>query len=250
MSSFLRSMLIIAAYLVIVANMFGCSKQEKDAPAIQWPDDFVSVYTENFEVNNTAPLDELLTQSYDLQSLNDFFGRTFSLSDKSIFAANNTLTPTFNEVNLQFPVQCVRYHNHSHYSVYKVTEGGYYYVFWSVPILAPAGLATPQSEREIRSFASFYIYNSQSASAFESIVKKHSTALDIFKIDPNTELDLWSSTTSSYSLLNDGRVVVVDYAFNKHENLNLSDLIVQDIAIYQSNSVASSLSAINTDDLP
>lgn len=229
-------------------SLLGCDIEERQAPEINEFDPSMFMQTEYFEVDNITPLDELITCEYELKDLKNFFGNMLDLKSDEISNTQNTNFFIWSEVNSSFPVQCVRYHNNVHYSVYKVKEGGYYYVFWMVPIAKPAEIATPEQERDIKTIWSVYLDNFVSASAFKSIVKHYSTARDVLAIDPHMELNLSGSTVASYSLLSDGRVLVIRYSFDKFDSLK--DLIVVDIAIYKKESTASHLSAISMDDLP
>lgn len=240
--------IVIGVLICMIFSLFGCDIKEKEASMIIERDPSMFMQTEYFVIDNISPLDELLTYEYELKILKDFFGNMLDLENDEISNAQSIIHHTWKEVNSKFPVQCVRYHNNVHYSVYKVKEGGYYYVFWMVPIIKPVEIATPEQEGDIKIISSIYLDNLVSVSAFKSVAKHHATARDVLEIDPHMELVWVSSTVSSYSLLTDGRVVVIDYFYDKLDTLK--DLIVVDIAIYKKSSVASKLAAISMDDLP
>ena len=243
-----RRIVVIGVVFCMIFSLFGCGIEEREAPVIIERNPSMYMQTEYFVVDNTASLDELLTCEYALKDLKEFFGNLLDLETDAISDVLSTIPRTWSEVDSQFPVQCVRYHNNVHYSVYRVKEGGYYYVFWMVPIIEPVELAVPEQEKIIKVASSLYLDELVSASAFKSVKKHYSTARDILAIDPRIEWDWISSTVSSYSLLADGRVVVIDYSYDGLSSFK--DLIVEDIAIYKKDSVASKLAAISMDDLP
>lgn len=241
MSKEFRRIVTIGVIFCMLLSLCGCSINEREAPMLEEFDPSIFMQRDYFVIDNNSSLDELLTNEYNLEVLKDYFGDMSYLGNGELFKVQSIVVHTWSEVNSKFPVQCVRYHNNFHYSVYKVKEGGYYYVFWSVPVI---GL---QEEREIITQWVVYLNDLVSVSKFKSVVKNLSTAKDVLKVDPNVEFDWASSITRSYSLLNDGRVVEIDYSCDKLETLD--DLVVTDIAIYKKGTVSSMLAAIDKNDL-
>lgn len=240
--------IVIMGVLICMLLLFGCAVKEKEAPAVVEHDSSMFMRSDDFVIDNISPLSDLLTYEYELEDLKNYFGDTLDLEYDEISSALSVIHRTWTEVNSKFPVQCVRYHNNVHYSVYKIRGGGNYYVFWMVPIVKPAELVVPEQEKVIKVAKSLYLDEPVSASAFNLVKKHYSTAKDILLIDPQMELDCVSSTVSSYSLLTDGRVVVIEYSYDRFDTLE--NLIVEDIAIYKKESVASKLAAIDMNDLP
>ena len=66
---------------------------------------------------------------YRLEDLYSFFGES-SLNENLVFD-NGTKIITLNQVNQAFPIECLRTGGDNFYTIYKVLEGGFFYVFWS-----------------------------------------------------------------------------------------------------------------------
>lgn len=181
--------------------------------------------------DNARPLSDILTVEYELQDLKDFFGE-ISLNEKLLYTPSVQLSGddsglTIDNVNKHFPIECLR---EEYYTVYKVKEGGYYYVFWDLIADSQSdGLSSPLG-RTSDAVVYFTAYLSSSSpkkvSDFNTIKEGHSTAADVAAIDPALELNfLLSSRTASYSLLEDGMMMEVCYAWNQ-DPISRNNLIV------------------------
>lgn len=232
----------------LICNMVGCSIQRLNLPEISELNASAFMQASYFVPDNTISLDDVLTDTYSLADLEDFFQIPLSQDYAALDNVGRTKKLSWNEVNSSFPIQCLRYNNNQHYSVYKVNEGGYYYVFWSVPLVNETPAETPTAEDMIKVYATLYLDRLPSVKSFNSIKKNRSTANDILLIDPHMEMNFMTSLISSYSRLDDGHIVIVYY---KYQNLNsLNDLIVQEIYVCDENSVTARGAAVLLEDLP
>lgn len=213
------------------------------------------IYPEEFEtrINNDTPLSELLSDEYELNDLYEFFGENICHGDRMLDPYSNEEKAfpyhSWDEVNARYPVQCLRRHWNTHYSVYKVKNGGLFYVFWNVPVTA---LESIYSETEIATSTSVYIDQLPTASSFVSILEDQSTASDVAEIDPCMDLDLLSSTPRSYSLMKNNQVMVFYYSISNRERnfARMDELIVDYCEIVSKDNANSETAAIFARDLP
>ena len=237
-----KTVLLFGVIFAMLALFGSCAIEEKQAPEIQAfaLSEFVQT---DLVVDNETPLEEVLTNEYPLSLLETFFGRHATQGAGMLSDMDAVIKHSMVEVHMNFPIQCLRYHNNVHYSVYKVEEGGYYYVFWTVP------LANSQnSDQSISVASSVYISRLPSVSEFRWVIKNHTTGEKILEIDPSMEIDFLASSVRSYSRLDDGRIVLISYRYTNFEKL--SDLIVDGIWIYPPRTIDSAISAIFDADLP
>jgi hypothetical protein len=208
------------AFLVLAATallfLIACKNEEKDK--LNVTEEFV----QGFIADDSKSLADILTKTYELQELYDYFGKippnealVYGLSgDKSKLSIHS--------VNERFPIECLR---RSGYSVYKVSGGGYYYVFW----IKPFNPFPAAESKAVDAFVYFTAYLSalRSADDFDSIAEGASTAYDVAQIDSAFELSfLMSSGIRSYSILEDGLVLEIWYENNRKIE-SRSDLIVK-----------------------
>ena len=88
-------------------------------------------FTDGFEYSD-APLEELLTVSYDIDELDSFFINNLFFGTVIPGKESGFSLVTIDIVNESFPVEVLR---KEEYTVYKVNQGGYYYVFWGAATL-------------------------------------------------------------------------------------------------------------------
>lgn len=189
------------------------------------------------------PLDSCLTVKYDIDDLRSFFENR--ASNESIGFGKTEAPLLFSEVNGSFPVEVVRSNG---YSVYKVSQGGYYYVFWVEPF--ENGHEVEQSENEPSVYFSAYIFADLSDESFKSLTPGVSTAEDVKRIDPSFELSfLLSSGVFSYSYINDETVMRIEYKSDEGIN-DYNGLVVKEISVIPRKSAPSRYSSILSDDLP
>lgn len=214
--------------------------------------------TEAFPVT-TEPLEELLTESYTLEQLQEYFG-PYSTSAENDWAGIDTDKSRYGyyAVAAAFPGGCLRSMEHedpdwtNYYSVFKVTEGGYYYVFWNA---IAAGLDyTGTGELEDRVAGDMlYVTSLKSIEDFAAIEPGVSTATDVAKLDTASEFCFGMGRgIASWHLLNDGSVVEIMYSATDswYETHSRSDLIVKSIEIFKTETTRSLLVKIDPNDLP
>ena len=217
-------------------------------------------FMQDYVTSNKLDLDELLTASYSIDELTNYFGTVneneFALQD----VESSIVYRTFWEVNETFPVECFR---KGIYTVYKVQEGGYFYVFWSqqtkynqfteegIPIRP---YTDPRKPEDFSVYFTAYLPDLnvlKTKSDFDSIICGVSTAEDVFAIDANMELCfLYDHGIFSYSLLKDGYVMEIKYYNPQNGADNRSELIVNELAISKKNEINGCLQYVLKKDLP
>lgn len=186
-------------------------------------------------------MDDVLTKKYKLSKLKSFFEK--SNTNENIGFGIQTSNLSINEVHKQFPIEIIRT---SGYSVYKVDEGGYFYVFWVKP------LSTDSNEINNEPLVYFTTFLSKTLedNMFDSLKIGESTAQDVYLIDPSFELSfLNSNSIYSYSFLNTDFIMQINY---KHQGEfdDYSDLIVENKSVISRNTAPSRFSSILQKDLP
>lgn len=205
------------------------------------------------KVDNDTPLEELLHYSYPLDELLSFFSPfpAYNSGEASLYfytawqiehpntSADQGQIPYYymDEIIECFPVECFRLNNRHYYIVYRVEEGGYFYVFFN-----PAYVMTYDPDPNPRMSTAIYLRKPMKASAFSEVTIGKTTLQEIAEIDPSLEINFWFSRgPSSYSLLSDGRLLEIDYhtkweeyeAFLKQPNMDYRKLYyVTDVTVY------------------
>lgn len=257
----LRTLFILAISLLCMLTTTSCAPEPPEAHTVSSRDvsgeaegimsnqidnklDTSEFSAEN-RIENTRPLLDILTNEYAIEDLVDFFGRASSNeSSLSGLAMSDVRIATASK---KFPIECLRQVDAGFlYSVYKVKEGGLYYVFWADIV---------DTEDTIVDWAVYFtVYLPTSiklaSNDFNSIIPNRSTAEDVAVIDPNFELSfLLSSRIASYSLLEDGSVMEICYGFDTTPESKV-DLIVTSKEILSGVDSSSKLAAIYPYDLP
>ena len=200
------------------------------------PGPFVYEGAENYpmeaggiKVDNDTPLEELLHHSYPLDELLSFFKPfpAYNSGEASLYfytawqierpntSADQGQIPYYymDEIIECFPVECFRLNNRHYYIVYRVEEGGFFYVFFN-----PAYVMTYNPDPNPRMSTAIYINKPIKASAFSEVTIGKTTLQEIAEIDPSLEINFWFSRgPSSYSLLSDGSILVIDYQTKSEE---------------------------------
>lgn len=200
-----------------------------------------NIFFDEYVMDDFETLESNLTKEYDLSELRTFFNG--NNANESIGFGIDTSVLMFSEVNRRYPIEILRTGG---YTVYKVRQGGYFYVFWATPFSTDPN----QSNNEPSVYFSAYLSSSLSSDLFDPIVPGISTAKDVKKIDPSLELSFLSSSgIFSYSYLDDETILQIEYA--KQENIGgYDDLIVKEKMVVSRDSVPSRYSAILSSDLP
>ena len=202
-----------------------------------------AMFFDGYVMDDTKVLDSNLTTEYDLNELKKFFKH--ANTNESIVLGSNMPVMTFSEVNNRYLVEIVRTGG---YSVYKVIQGGYFYVFWVKPFNVNAN--TDKGSGEPSVYFSAYLASDASATLFDSLIPGVSTAEDVRKIDPSFELSfLRSNGIFSYSYIDEETILQIEYIYQ--ENINgYDDLIVKEKMIIPRTSAPSRYSVILSSDLP
>lgn len=165
----------------------------------------VTFYRYNYD--NRTNLNEMDLNEYSITDLEDYFKYDFT-QEKKVFSKE--IFPMvdrylINLVDRKFKIQCLRKTRYNYYTVYKVKEGGKYFVFWS-----QGDDGTVYVER------TFYIKGLNANGDFRKIKEKRSSYKDVLNVDTNTDLDLRSSLGRfSYSVLADGRLLKISYVLEQ-----------------------------------
>lgn len=198
------------------------------------------VFFNEFLIDDSSALKNALTKEYDLNELMVFFENS---NQNIAFDIDKTRILYFNEVNHRFPIEIVR---SGGYSVYRVIQGGYFYVFWIKPFIKDAN----QEQIEPEVFYTTYISTPIDPIEFESLTIGKSTAKDVKSIDPYFELTfLYSSGVYSFNYLNDDSVLEIKYTYDNGFN-GYKDLVVEEIKIVPRNLVHSKFSVLLSKDIP
>jgi hypothetical protein len=236
-NKYIMFLVIAATALMLLAS---CETKENNEMTVP------GEYVQGFIADDSKLLDELLTKTYELQELVDYFGEIPN-NESSVYGLPVDYSKlNINSVNERFPIECLR---QSGYTVYKVNGGGYFYVFW-VRTSKPFPAEEPR-ETGASVYFSAYLSSLRNISDFDSIVEGQSTAYDVAQIDAAFELSfLMSSGICSYSLLENGLVMEIMYDFDG-EIKSRSDLIVKSKNVYSKDKRApAKLAYILAKDLP
>lgn len=192
---------------------------------------------EKYVINDSADLDTALTTQYDIDDLLAFFDSSNSNEGNAL----NSLS--YSDVTQKFPIEVTRANG---YSVYRVRQGGYFYVFWvgSYPDYPDLTRYEPNV------FFTAYLSSSRSSDLFDSLKAGESCAEDVRAIDPYVELNfLLSSGTFSYSYLNDETLFQIEYA-RQGESKESGNLMIEEMEIVSRDSSLSRFGTILSKDLP
>ena len=132
------------------------------------------------------------------------------------------------------------------YAMYKVSQGGYYYVWWRYSTDSAAG------EKDSYVYFSAYLTSDRSFDMFNSIVLGESTLADVKEIDPYTQAYFeFSSHVPSYSYINERIVLKINCMPPMYGGSNDEDYVVVSIEVRLLNDVSGCMySYILPGDLP
>jgi hypothetical protein len=116
----------ILAIILVSAFLFAACQREGET-SMSGEISMTKELVEDFIADDSKALSELLTREYALQELKSFFGKVFTNETLVLGEENDAKYLTINTVHQKYPIECLRTNG---YSVYKVREGGYFYVFW------------------------------------------------------------------------------------------------------------------------
>lgn len=224
--------------ILLCGVVFLFTSCEKTAMTDGHPNQYVA--------DDTKTAENDLTRDYDLNELRQFFeGCNIN---EYLISVSDIVPLTFSEVNMKFPVEIIR---SADYSLYKVRQGGYYYVFWY------SGHSTGSSQRpdEPVVYFSGYLSSDLPISQFDSIKPGTSTAEDVKRMDPSVEIARVLPSGSSvahlysFSYLNEETVLQIEYE-NSGSIDGYHDLIVKTINVIARTEAPSRYGLIFPGDLP
>ena len=206
-------------YSAVQANL------ETSFPAT--PAEKVSTDTGGFTIDNTIPLEAALIVAYPLEQLQSYFSQDIDpssfqwITEREIAQVNERFPiEVLREMQLPQPIEYI-----SRYTVYRVQEGGYYYVFWR-----------SSSEGTPCSYITFYLDGFGQWHDFSALIAGKNTLADVCTIDPAANL-VFSPMIHRYQtihFLKDGLCLIIDYTQpeNWKNSSAAADLPKQDFVIH------------------
>ena len=205
---------IVLCLWVVLLLFLGCGKvgknkaseteittMRKDAES-EWASMFEMVCEENgCYIDDTSSLDTLSAE-YELKELEGFF------EAKKMGELNDLDIIGIKEVEDQFPIGIIRSNS---YSIYKVKEGGFFFVFWGIWKNKTGDV---EEAMPVVSFTA-YIQSKKDPSSFNDLIPGISTAKDVEEIDPYFDLNRKLNIGAfSYSLINEDNLLEIEYTWN------------------------------------
>ena len=225
--------------------------------------------------DDSVSLEEGITTAYSLAELHDYF----SEYQFYVLASNGSTPKTlrYSEINSRYPIEITRSNG---YSIYRVEEGGYYYLFWNYTFEEDAS-DDVKSDRSLDDgesidwgsvivdpdpilFYSTYIPEAGTLGLidFQHVNMNEHTAYDISQIDPFCEFWLYPTGKVherwSFTYLGTNQIFRITYQYaipeGKHiatrNDLGLKDMIIVDAEIVDRCDTPSFFATIFTFDLP
>jgi len=232
----MKAMKFFAVMSVIGSLLTGCfagtshsTSNIANAPTIDWGE---------VTTNDLIPLEDGLSTSYALEELWNFF------APHNINTLNSDGWLSYSDINQRFPIEITR---SSGYSVYRVNEGGYYYIFW-VNTYDPDSLVKHEYPQM---YFSTYISSSVAVTDFSDVVPEENTLSDIILIDPYCELQYHlSSSICSFSYLTPETVQQISYKITSEGFPDSNELVVTNQKTVERKNAPSYFSIILDSDLP
>ena len=189
--------------------------------------------------------------AYSLSELEAFFGN----ANRQLRIVNEDPCDELikEQVEESFPGGISRSPN---YVVYRVAEGGYYFVFY-MPAYAgsekPEGSLTliyPLEEAAEVVRSSYYLPALPSFEEFSALEVGHSTAQDVIALSSATDFSFFlSSGIYSYSLLRDGCVAKICYDNAGADRISMNNLIVSGISLCPREDAPSCFATVWSEDI-
>ena len=190
-----------------------------------------------FLFTDSEALEDIIHTEYHLDNLVSFFG--LGSSYKLVNSSEERKRLTISIVNNLFPIEIIRSNK---YSVYKVIEGGLFFVFWAIPINV--------KEEPIVDFTA-YISDKKDPSLFDKLIVGVNSAYDVRNIDPNSEMQLrLSRGIYSYSYVDKETLVEIMYCTNSEKADDLNHYIISRISVVRRENAPSYYRLILSKDLP
>lgn len=207
---------------------------------------------------SNAAFDDVLTAAYNIEDLEGYIREHHA----SLLRYKEKLSDVlfYDELNEKFPVQMLHYEEQESnlaYTVYRVEQGGYYYVFWSH--IYPVDLKDdiPQfpdweNTQCICVYHSAYIKSPKSLRDFRTLKPGVHTAEDLLSLDPYAELVILSRGRFTYSWLDEYTVLEIEYSANEEyiDSMALEHLVIKKISTVARKDSASCFGKICEEYLP
>ena len=252
----MKKLYFILTVLILVYFLCACSGQTlrtSSEIACAQPSN-LSTEFDGILVDNVTPLQDTLTVSYSLAELEAYFGNHTWVTQEDPNADLDTLADLELELSLsnaakRFPCSILRYtlaYNNSPgiykdeviyrpYSVYRVQEGGYFYVFWSLDSYYAIREQTEPSFYTV----DYALYPTRlcQLAEFDQLIPGQSTYEDVRTIDSTAdlwELSPWQNTYCSHSILENGILVAIEYQLEENTantTPSVCNLIIQNILV-------------------
>lgn len=199
---------IILLLIICLLFVHSCSSIIRDENNTTHTNESTTNCADEFKFSD-APLGELLTVSYDINELDSFFIPR-SYNEMLIRDDNDTDKEllTIYEVNESFPVEVLR---EGEYSVYKVKQGGYYYVFWIFSTGNTSSITI--DEESLKNFHRvvgnvLYISSDKTVDDISTKISSGDTLLELHKLDKYVFLNvLLSHGQYAYSFVDKDTVI-------------------------------------------
>lgn len=244
----MKCYMCLVLFLIIITQSLLLTSCENNSSV---PYDYFAEYVTSDE----EKLESAITKEYDLNELTAFFEGKCANEGESI--KNNSRAWVYDEVNQSFPIEVFRSPG---YSVYRVAQGGYFYVFWiwgTQDIDTSTGIPTYDDEEDwipTVYFTAYLTSDKRNKNMFDSLIAGSSTAEDVRKIDPSFELNfLLSHGIYSYTYLDNRYILTVKYYHPQgvYDGYDYDDLVVESVSLeLRRDALASSYASIFSKDLP
>ena len=229
---------LILILLMIVVMCPGCSKKisSKTDESLQITEDPYKPYIEEklgIQVDNDTPLKQLLTKEYELSELQDFFGKDASIGG-CLPEYTDIKYHSSSEILTSFPIECLRSSGGgTYYTVYKIRDGGYYYIYWNAASTIPIN-------GDITVLFTICVNNPASYKKLRKLVWRDITTVeDILNAAPETVMNfMYSSGPYSYTLLDDWDVMVIRYYVKGDGDITKNTLVVMDYEVVALDSIS------------
>jgi len=202
-----------------------------------------------------------LTHMYELNALRDFFTAahlnrpTVDISTEE-FLERLTF---YEEVNERFPVEVLRVADtYVPYTVYRVAEGGYYYVFWSYAFPSAQSdewRENPEAlKKTSRMCVLFSVYVGQPYSKIDyyEIVPGITTMAEVMALDPYIEYVNLSRGAFTCSVLDPSTILQIQYYYagdDTNEKNFYDAMVVKEVTIVKISDSVSLLGYVLSEDL-
>ena len=239
---------VLAFYMVLlVLLMCACVNETQSAPNADVETTKTTVTIANDTIVESL---ESVPQSYSIADLQPYF-EAASQWENNEYKTEDYVYTTINEV---FPGGILREctSGRGHYTVYKVKEGGRFYIFWSTLNAKTSDLSSNTfNPTKAIGIQTSYVLDLKEKTAFDCLIENESTAEDVIEIDPATQFTFArSSWITSISLLKDGSVLMIEYDYDNNKPFLKSNMVVHKTVLLPKGEYQGGLAGVLPEDLP